>query len=80
MWGENPLLLLSPHTLKETMAHDTSELTTIVEQYLTNIRRIIASGGPTRQLSIYPALNELFNAVGATLRRTVFAVQGLANQ
>lgn len=80
MWGENPLLLLSPHTLKETIARGTNERNTIVEQYLTYVRRIIASGGATGQLSIYPALNELFNAVGATLRPTVFAVQGLANQ
>lgn len=70
---------LSPHW-KETMAHDSSKLITIVEDYLTDIGRIRASGGATGELSTYPALNALFNAIGTTLRPKVFSVQELADQ
>ena len=73
------LASLSPHR-KEEMAHDSSKLTSIVEAYLADIRRTRASGGATGELSIYPALNGLFNAIGATLRPKVFSVQELANQ
>lgn len=62
------------------MAHDFTKLKSIVETYLEDIRRISASGGATGELSTYPALNGLFNAIGATLRPRVFSVQELANQ
>ena len=39
-----------------------------------------ASGGSTPELSYYPALSNLFNAVGASLKPKVFCVVELANQ
>ena len=42
-----------------------AKLTTIVEAYLDDLRRIRASGGATGERSYYPPLNNLFDAVGA---------------
>ena len=43
-------------------------------------RRIRASGGGTDELSSYPALTNLLNAVGGALRPKVFCVSQLAQQ
>ncbi len=53
-------------------------LTTAVETYLTDLRRIRASGGATGERSYYPALAALLNTVGNTLTPKVFCVAELA--
>ena len=58
----------------------TTKLTTAVEDYLTDLRRIRASGGATGERSYYPALSALLNAVGATLKPKTFCVAELAAQ
>ena len=62
------------------MPANASKLISIVEQYFSELRRLRASGGATGELSTYPALSNLLNAVGATLRPKVFCVVELANQ
>ena len=57
-----------------------TKLTSVVEDYLTDLRRIRASGGATGERSYYSPLNNLLNAVGATLRPKVFCVGELAEQ
>ena len=57
-----------------------TRLATAVETYLTDLRRMRASGGATGELSSYPALSALLNAVGAALKPKVFCVVGPANQ
>ena len=51
-----------------------------VETYLTELRRVRASGGATGERSSYGPLANLLNAVGATLRPKVFCVAELADQ
>ena len=58
----------------------TTKLTTAVEQYFADLRSIRASGGATGERSYYPALTNLLNAVGNTLRPQVFCVGELAEQ
>lgn len=62
------------------MSANAAKLTSIVEEYLAELRRLRDSGGATGELSTYPALANLIDAVGATLRPKVFCVVGLANQ
>ena len=62
------------------MPGTTTKLTTAVETYLTDLRRIRASGGATGERSYYPALAALLNAVGHTLKPKVFCVGELADQ
>ena len=52
----------------------------MVEAYLDDLRRIRASGGATGERSYYPPLNNLFDAVGATLKPKVYCVGELAQQ
>ena len=56
------------------------KLTTTVETYLDDLRRIRASGGATGERSSYGPLANLLNAVGATLKPKVFCVGELADQ
>ena len=51
-----------------------------VETYLTDLRRIHASGGATGERSYYGPLANLLNAVGSTLKPTVICVDELADQ
>ena len=62
------------------MPANAAKLTSIVEEYLGDLRRRRASGGATGELSTYPALANLLNAIGATLRPKVFCVVELADQ
>ena len=62
------------------MPANATKLTSIVEQYLSELRILRASGGATGELSTYPALSNLLNAIGATLRPKVFCVVELADQ
>ncbi len=57
-----------------------TKLTTAVETYLTDLRRVGASGGATGERSNYGPLANLLNAVGATLKPKVFCVGELADQ
>ena len=63
-----------------TMSETTTKLTTVVEGYFADLRRIRASGGATQERSLYGPLDNLLTAVGATLRPKVFCVQELADQ
>ncbi len=56
------------------------KLTPAVEEYLAELRRIRATGGGTGELSFYPPLNNLLNAVGGSLRPRVHCVSQLAQQ
>ena len=56
------------------------KLTAAVEEYLAELRRIRATGGGTGELSYYPPLNNLLNAVGGSLRPKVHCVSQLAQQ
>ena len=56
------------------------KLTAVVEAYFTDLARVRASGGATRERSSYGPLTGLLNAVGATLKPKVFCVQELADQ
>ena len=62
------------------MAANGRKLTAAVEEYLSELRRIRATGGGTGELSYYPPLNNLLNAVGGTLRPRVYCVSQLAQQ
>ncbi len=57
-----------------------TKLTIAVEDYLTDLRRIRASGGATAERSSYGPLANLLNAVGGTLKPKVFCVGELADQ
>ena len=56
------------------------KLTAAVEEYLAELRRIRATGGGTGELSYYPPLNNLLNAVGGSMRPRVYCVSQLAQQ
>ena len=62
------------------MGGTNKKLTTAVETYLDDLRRIRASGGATGERSSYGPLASLLNAVGATLKPKVFCVGELADQ
>ena len=62
------------------MTRRKKKLTTAVETYFVDLGRVRASGGATGERSSYPALANLLNAVGATLKPKVFCVVELADQ
>ena len=62
------------------MATTDTRLIQAVEDYLTDLRRIRASGGATGERSYYPPLTNLLNAVGGALKPRVFCVNELADQ
>ena len=62
------------------MATTGRKLTAAVEEYLAELRRIRATGGGTGEMSYYPPLNNLLNAVGGSLRPRVSCVSQLAQQ
>ena len=62
------------------MHRSNAKLAAAVETYLTELRRVRASGGATGERSSYGPLANLLNAVGATLRPKVFCVAELADQ
>ena len=59
---------------------NTTKLTSAVEEYLNDLRRIRASGGATSERSYYPPLTNLLNAIGGRLKPKVFCVGELAEQ
>ena len=62
------------------MTRINTKLTTAIETYLVDLRRVSASGGATGERSSYGPLANLLNAVGATLKPKVFCVGELADQ
>ena len=62
------------------MAGTNPNLTRAVEVFLADLARVRSSGRATGELSAYGPLENLLNAVGATLKPKVFCVGGLANQ
>ena len=62
------------------MPANAAKLTSIVEEYFSELRRLRATGAATDELSTYLALGNLLNAAGATLRPKVFCVVEMANQ
>ncbi len=57
-----------------------TRLESIVEDYLSDLRLIRASGGATDERSRYTPLANLLNAIGSTLKPKVFCVSELAEQ
>ena len=62
------------------MAATEGKLKAAVDDYFAELRRIRATGGGTGELSYYPPLNNLLNAVGGSLRPKVYCVSQLAQQ
>ena len=62
------------------MTGTNTKLTAGVEDYLTDLQRIRASGGATGERSRHTPLANLLNAVGSTLKPKVFCVGELADQ
>ena len=62
------------------MPATSAKLAAAVEDYLTELRRVRATGGGTGELSYYPPLHNLLNAVGSTSRPQVYCVNQLAQQ
>lgn len=52
----------------------------IVEKFLTDLKFVCESGAGVPETSFYPALSNLFNAVGETLRPRVRCVMNLRNR
>ena len=69
-----------PPRYTTAMPATAAKLTTTVEAYLDDLRRIRASGGASGERSYYPPLNNLFDAVGKTLKPKVYCVGELAQQ
>ena len=61
------------------MPASNKSLTMAVETYFDDLRKISASGGGTGELSYYPPLSNLLNAVGGSLKPKVFCVSQLAH-
>ena len=61
------------------MPANNKSLTMAVETYFDDLRKIGASGGGTGELSYYPPLSNLLNAVGGSLKPKVFCVSQLAH-
>ena len=59
---------------------NTTKLTSVVDEYLSDLRKIRASGGATDERSYYPPLTNLLNAIGSMLKPKVFCVGELAEQ
>ena len=59
---------------------DSNKLNAAVEEYLSDVRKIRASGGGTVETSYYLPLGNLLNAVGASLKPKVFCISQLAQQ
>ena len=57
-----------------------TKLTSAVESYFADLRRVSASGGATGERSNYGPLANLLNTVGTTLKPKVFCVGELADQ
>ena len=63
-----------------TEGNDDDAARGIVEEFLTELRTVRDSGGGVVETSYYPALSNLFNSVGRTLKPRVRCVINLSNQ
>jgi len=71
----------TPSDVVNESAKDTAtEAQRILEAYLTDLKGIRASGAGVPETSYYPALRDLFNAVGKTLKPKVKCLINLGNQ
>ncbi len=57
-----------------------TKLINAVEHYFTDLRNIHATGGSTPELSYYPPLRNLLNAIGAALKPKVFCISAITQQ
>ncbi len=64
----------------ESVTTTDARLVSAVEDYLTDLRKIRASGGGTGERSYYTPLTNLLNSVGGTLKPKVFCIDELADQ
>ena len=62
------------------MPANATKLISTVEEYFSALRLAKSTGAATPELSTYPALANLLNAVGATLKPKVFCLSQMANQ
>ena len=62
------------------MTGTNTKLVAAVEAYFAEVAQVRASGGGTGELSYYPALTNLFRAIGGSLKPKVFPVSNLGNQ
>ena len=62
------------------MPANATKLTSIVEEYFSMLRLTQSTGAATGEQSTYPAITNLLNAIGATLRPKVFCLSQMANQ
>ena len=62
------------------MAASGNKLNAAIEDYFAELSRIRATGGGTGEMSYYPPLNNLLNAVSGSLRPRVHCVSQLAQQ
>ena len=69
-----------PGAIMWPMPANTTRLTSIVEEYLAELRRLRASGGATGERSTYTPLANLLQSVGSTLRPKVYCIVELADQ
>ena len=69
-----------PTPTKTPLPVTNTKLTIAVENCFTDLRSIRASGGATPELSYYPPLTNLLNAVGSTLKPKVFCISAMAQQ
>ena len=83
-WGDlavpSPRCFRPPDDNERALADTGTQLTAAVEGYLTELRRVRASGGATGERSSYGPLANLLSAVGGSLRPRVFCVGELADQ
>ena len=62
------------------MPANATKLISTVEEYFSALRLAKSTGAATPELSTYPALANLLNTVGATLKPKVFCLSQMANQ
>ena len=72
--------MLNRWNFLKTGFYEGIKLVRAVEDYLTDLRKIRASGGGTGERSYYPPLTNLLNAVGSALKPKVFCISELAQQ
>ena len=65
--------------IREALANATPAPQRILEDYLADLKAIRATGAGVPETSYYPALANLFNAVGKTLKPKVRCVMNLRN-
>ncbi len=71
----------NPATLAASQSHrDDDASKQILEEYLSDLKAVRATGAAVPETSYYPALSNLFNAVGSSLKPKVRCVINIKNQ